>query len=123
VSDQSGTAIDYSPGAVSYARKEAPLDDRCDVVPRKVPWYRRKWGMIGIVVAVLVIIGGAVGGGVGGTRHSSHPNKNAGTSTTATNNTTTNGIGEKSNAGTSTVGSTVPTNIVPVGGSPAKTVK
>ncbi|KAI0299045.1 hypothetical protein B0F90DRAFT_1730316 [Multifurca ochricompacta] len=76
-SDQHGPTIDYSPGAVSYARKEESRSDHEPVTPR-VPWYRTRRGIIGIVVAVVIVVGAAVGGGVGGTRHSSHSsNSNA----------------------------------------------
>jgi hypothetical protein len=82
VSDHNGGVLDYSPGAVSYARKEdPPTTSDYEPVEKRVPWYRTKKGVIGIVVALLVIIAAAVGGGVGGTRHSSHSSKNGDSST------------------------------------------
>ncbi|KAH9953613.1 hypothetical protein BC827DRAFT_1159165 [Russula dissimulans] len=70
------SAVGYSPGAVSYARKEEAVANGHEPVVAKVPWYRKKWGIALIVVVVLLVIGGAVGGAVGGTQHSSHPKTN-----------------------------------------------
>ncbi|KAH9056440.1 hypothetical protein EDB87DRAFT_1636948 [Lactarius vividus] len=88
-SDHNGTLLDYSPGAMSFARKEDPntaTTNDYEPVEKRVPWYRTKKGIIGIAVAVFVIIAAAVGGGVGGTRHSSH---------SANNSTTTSGVGHQ----------------------------
>jgi hypothetical protein len=93
VSDQSGTTLDYSPGAISYARKREPPDPRYESIAQVVPWYRRRWGIVGIVVVALLIIGGVVGGAVGGTQHSSHANKTG-------NGTSHNGTGGGSNSTT-----------------------
>ncbi|KAH8983339.1 hypothetical protein EDB92DRAFT_1890941 [Lactarius akahatsu] len=98
-SDHNGTLLDYSPGAIGLARKEDPITattNDYEPVEKRVPWYRTRKGLIGIVVVVLVIIAAAVGGGVGGTRHSSHP---------ANNNATTNGVGQSANNSTQGVGS------------------
>jgi len=77
-SEHHGGVLDYSPGAVSYARKEdPPTTNDYEPVDKRVPWYRTRKGIIGIVVAILVIIAAAVGGGVGGTRHSSHSTHNS----------------------------------------------
>ncbi|KAH9980577.1 hypothetical protein BJV74DRAFT_887734 [Russula compacta] len=73
---QQGTTVGYSPGAVGYARKEG-LENGHGPVVAKVPWYRTKWGIIGIVVVLVLIIGGVVGGAVGGTQHSSHKSTTA----------------------------------------------
>ncbi|KAI9511226.1 hypothetical protein F5148DRAFT_1172756 [Russula earlei] len=76
------SAVGYSPGALSYARKEeqapAPATTTAngyELVLEKVPWYRTRWGIIAIVVVIILIIGGAVGGAVGGTRHGSDKSK------------------------------------------------
>ncbi|KAI9430862.1 hypothetical protein H4582DRAFT_2014538 [Lactarius indigo] len=90
-SDHNGTLLDYSPGAVSFARKEDPktatMNDY-EPVERRVPWYRTRKGIIGIVVVAIVIIAAAVGGGVGGTQH--HSNN-------ATKSNATNGVGQSAN--------------------------
>ncbi|KAH9003680.1 hypothetical protein EDB86DRAFT_2826262 [Lactarius hatsudake] len=78
-SDHNGTLLDYSPGAIGLARKEDPITaatNDYEPVEKRLPWYRTRKGLIGIVVVVVVIIAAAVGGGVGGTRHSSHPANN-----------------------------------------------
>ncbi|KAI9461948.1 hypothetical protein BJY52DRAFT_1185294 [Lactarius psammicola] len=94
-SDHNGTLLDYSPGAMSYARKDGPTTTTNDYEPieKRVPWYRTRKGIIGIVMALLVIIAAAVGGGVGGTRHSSK-------SASSNNATTTSGVGQSASNGT-----------------------
>ncbi|KAI0270576.1 hypothetical protein BC834DRAFT_967341 [Gloeopeniophorella convolvens] len=67
-----GAPFDYSPGAVGYARNGSSTQDLPEPVKPKTPWYRTKYGIIGIIVALLVIIAAAVGGGVGGTQHHHH---------------------------------------------------
>ncbi|KAH9062640.1 hypothetical protein EDB83DRAFT_2385205 [Lactarius deliciosus] len=90
-SDHNGTLLDYSPGAIGSARKEDPITattNDYEPVEKRVPWYRTRKGLIGIVVVVLVVIAAAVGGGVGGTRHSSH----------SANNNATTGVGQSANS-------------------------
>ncbi|KAI0255587.1 hypothetical protein BJV78DRAFT_1279327 [Lactifluus subvellereus] len=112
--DQSGAGLDYSPGAVSYARKEEPPDRHYETGIRKVPWYRRRWGIVVIVVVALLIIGGAVGGGVGGTRHGSHPHStnNNGTGSTGSSNNGTTSVGQNKSQGNDTSQGTGPTRII-----------
>ncbi|KAH9031894.1 hypothetical protein EDB85DRAFT_1957832 [Lactarius pseudohatsudake] len=89
-SDHNGTLLDYSPGAIGSARKEDPITattDDYEPVEKRVPWYRTRKGLIGIVVVVLVR-------GVGGTRHSS-------TLPTATPST---GVGQSANSAAPGVG-------------------
>ncbi|KAH9170723.1 hypothetical protein EDB89DRAFT_1976537 [Lactarius sanguifluus] len=98
-SDHNGTLLDYSPGAIGLARKEDPTTaatNDYEPVEKRVPWYRTRKGLIGIVVVVLVVIAAAVGGGVGGTRHSSNSSDN--------NNATTNGVGQSANSVTPSLG-------------------
>jgi len=63
----------YSPGAVSYARKDESASNGHELVVARVPWYRTRRGIIFLVVGILVIIGAVVGGVVGGTHKSSKP--------------------------------------------------
>jgi len=66
-----GTTLEYLGPIVAIDElSRAPYGPA--IAAQKVqPWYRRKWGIIGITVVAL-IIGGAVGGAVGATHHSSH---------------------------------------------------
>ncbi|KAF8269598.1 hypothetical protein EI94DRAFT_1799014 [Lactarius quietus] len=106
------TALDYSPGAVSYARKEesAAATNEYEAVEKRVPWYRTRKGIIAIAVVLLVIIiAAAVGGGVGGSHHSSHSSaKSANITQQPSNNSTgvpssnaTQGTGPASNSSSS----------------------
>ncbi|KAI0050748.1 hypothetical protein FA95DRAFT_1570336 [Auriscalpium vulgare] len=46
----------------------------------KTPWYRTRYGLLGLAVAALVVIGAAVGGAVGGTRHHHSSSSSSGAS-------------------------------------------
>ncbi|KAH9976853.1 hypothetical protein BGW80DRAFT_1250292 [Lactifluus volemus] len=67
-----GTTLEYLGPTVGIDElSRAPYGPA--IAAQKVqPWYGRKWGIIGIVVVALLVIGGAVGGAVGATHHSSH---------------------------------------------------
>ena len=65
--------VGYSPGAVSYTRKEGLASEGHEPVVARAPWYRTRRGIIIIVAIIIVVIGAVVGGIVGGTHHSSKP--------------------------------------------------
>jgi len=87
----SSAVAGYSPGAVSYARKEESAPKGQEPVVARVPWYRTRRGIIIIiVVAIIVVVAAAVGGAVGGTHHSSKPKSNGtDTQNSGSGNTTT----------------------------------
>jgi len=60
---------------VSYAR-EAATTKGYEPAVKKVLWYRKRWGVALIILAVVLVIGGVVGGVVGGTHHSHSSPKN-----------------------------------------------
>ncbi|KAN0141946.1 hypothetical protein V8E53_000408 [Lactarius tabidus] len=118
--EQNGAAaLDYSPGAVSYARKEEPTaTNEYEAVDKRVPWYRTRKGMIGIVVvALIIIIAAAVGGGVGGSHHSHSSKNNAnGSNEVGQSSNNTQGLGQGANSTSTTPTSTTPSSSATVGG-------
>jgi len=116
---QNGAVLDYSPGAVSYARKEVPpTTNEYEAVEKRVPWYRTRKGRIGIIVVVLlVIIAAAVGGGVGGSHHS-HSSKNNANNTTEVGQSSNNtqGIGQSGNSTSTSTSSSSSSPAPSVGG-------
>jgi len=91
------STVGYTPGAVSFARKEESASKGREPVVARVPWYRTRRGIIVAVVAIIVIVGATVGGIVGGTHHSSKPKGDtAGEQTSGTGNTTTTQQGQAS---------------------------
>ena len=89
---QHGPTVGYSPGAVSYARKEEVASNGLEPVIPKVPWYRTRRGVIFIVIGVVLIIAAIVGGAVGGTHHSSHHTTPSNASSSVSGNNSATGV-------------------------------
>jgi len=113
--EQNGAVLDYSPGAVSYARKEElPTTNEYEAVEKRVPWYRTRKGKIGIAaVLLLIIIAAAVGGGVGGSHHSHSSKNNAnGTTEVGQTNNNTQGVNQAGSSSSTTSTSLSPSQSV-----------
>jgi hypothetical protein len=88
-----GPTVGYSPGAVSYARKEEGVaSNGLEPVTPKVPWYRTRRGVIFIVIGAVLIIAAIVGGAVGGTHHSSHHTTPSNASSSVSGNNSATGV-------------------------------
>jgi len=115
----------YSPGAIALARKQGQIENGHEQKLAKTPWYRTRWGITAIVIAIVLVIGAVVGGAVGGTQHHHSKNNTSNSGNQSSLNPSSGGSGNSSSNGSGSEGgnSIVGTTTTPAGitGVPATT--